>query len=293
VSPTFTTAKTSLRRRFGLLAPYLPELVAIRHDLRTALQVTVPLVGWPVEGPRLQSFCDRAGLTLEVHTRGGSQKAVISRNGLGVVPDAGTAGEAGRWFSYPTCCVEAYTSQGPKRTGDDFVNRMHTLVVDAPDRIDFRLNPFLRTSPFHLFKHFPCSLGCEATTELAERTRAHLERDLPELHAALQRFGRSPVLFLDSCGRGLSLDSARSDQNASDGLAYEAVFTDGDPTAQLGRSQRHTQEDVDQFLRIQEALATGDALTLVAGTLHILSDTDRVATFERPDGRVWKVLDFW
>jgi len=285
----FNRDKGLLRRRFGVLASYVPELVAIHHGLRTSLQVTLPLDALSAEQPRLERFCNKAGLALEIHRRGDAAKAVISRDGLGVVPDGGTARAAGQWFSYPACCVAAYTSQGPRQTGDDFVNRMTELVRQAPSILDFRLNPFLRTSPFHLYKHFPCSLDCQATAEKGEEIRLLLARTQPELHAGLLRYGASPVLFLDVCGKGISLDGGRVDGNR---VTYRQAFVDGDPTAQLHRSQRDSEPWVERFREVLASVSTGDELQLRERELVVRRDGQVLGGVQQPPDRLWRILDF-
>ncbi len=288
--PDFDRQKNLLKRRFGPLSSYVPELIAVHHDLKQSLQVTVKDADWEVEGPRLQRFCERACLTLEVHERRGAHKAVISKEGLREAPGAGTAQTAGRFFSYPRCCVDAYRGRGPRTTGDDFANRLGELVGSAPDSVDFRMNPFLRTSPFHLYKHFPCSLHCEATLALAETLLRSLHETMPELEGHIRVFGSAPVLFTDVCGAGLSLAGGVVDEQR---VAYEAVFTDVDPATHLDRAPNRTAADVALFQDLFEALELGDSLRLGGGGLLTVSQDSRtVAELRCPEHLVWRLLDF-
>lgn len=240
----FQRDKDEWRRRYRALTAHVPELIAIHAGLRAATQVTVSPAEWEREGPALRRFADRAGLHLQVHTKQGRPRLVYSRHRLPAVKDEAGEENPDNRLGYPPCCVQDFLAHS---RGNDFRERAHRLY-SKHQTLDFRLNLFLNTTPFHLFRHFPCRPDCAETLSLAGALLTVISQTQPMLASAIVRWCSEPVLFLDVAGVGISLVRHPADTSeVAHRVRYQAWFFDGHPMHRIGGARRHSSADVARF----------------------------------------------
>jgi hypothetical protein len=270
--------------RYGALALYLPEFIAVRAGLKRSLQITLTGFDGPEAGlERVQTWCEQAGLHCTPFVRDGSQKVLIALEPL-PAPQAGTDENADNRLTYPACCTANFKKRAHEYY---FITGLRDLLTHG-HRYAFEVNPFLVSTPFHLLSHFPCSLGCEATLGAARELLALLEARAPALHAGIVRWCSRPVLHLDVCGVGLVLDGALRGEEVS----YRGVQLVGAPAGRRRKAPGITDADVAQFEAVARAVAEGDGLSLRAGRLEVRRGGAAVATFTEPPHLAWALVGF-
>lgn len=285
----FQQDKDRYRSLYGPLAAYVPELVAMRAGLRTATQVSLDETPGPSTEQALRRFCDRVGFHLAFRRTRRKRMCLISLRPLAPIADGPDAANMGMVLGYPKCCMETYLREG---VGWDYARRMGALLAGRAT-MDFRLNPFLRTTPFHLFKHFPCRADCPATLKLADRLLQAIRQMAPELGRLVEDYNRLPVLFTGIRGAAISLAAPAM---IDDTLEYSGFFYDVNPSAQpMGPARERSAGMADQALfdGIVKALSRGTSLRRdSADGLLVYSGPRLVERVSLPRRYRWRLVSY-
>ncbi len=285
VSLPLTRVKDYYRKHYGVLSDYVPELIAMRAGLRQATQLSLNSDHYGRERPRLESFCDRTGLSLRTYERRGWVKILLSTESATKL-DPKDEDRLGDLFGYPDCCVGQFTTQHETQM-EPFINHMAPLLANH-ERLDFRTNLFLRTSPLHLVRHFPCALDCPETLRKADQLLQAIGNHNKRLHSEIVHFGQSPVLFLDVCGAGIVFEGTIEGNR----LRYTDSHCPIEVAHLLPLSAHNTETDCELFDEIAKMLERGDELLLEPGELLIHQQGRWLATFPRPDRLSWRLLRY-
>lgn len=285
----FESAKNRFHARFRILSPWAPELIAMKHGLRSAIMLHIP-PGENLESELswVQTLCHEKGfyqLAKDTYPRG--MDVVISNTPIGseLLKDEE---KLGGLFGYPACCIQKFTELTRAHRYSPLINDVADLVAQG-NRFDFKMNIFLQGSPFHLFKHFPCSLRCEETLSFAERLLDAIETENPELHESILRFNKVPVLYTDICGTAI-LFRGRMEGGC---IRYDELYADVNLSDILQFSRRNTAADARLFDDILDSLSTGNEVMLSADALTISGDPLRHQSRTFKSGRLfWKLLSF-
>lgn len=113
------------------------------------------------------------------------------------VNDSGDQARFGEILGYPKCCINNFLK---------FSKSKGRKEKYLKDKIDFRLNTFLKFSNFYLISHFPCSWKCKKTINYVERLLEFLKEYDKDYLDKLKKNLRYPALiafpkksnFLDS-----------------------------------------------------------------------------------------------
>jgi hypothetical protein len=289
----FSQVKAIYHQVLGCLAPYVPELLAMRAGLRAAIQLSFSSPEeFDAEIPSLVRLCEQSGFVLDVREANHEQKVFLSVAKLDDIEylDEHRMGEL---FGYPACCIDAFTGSGKdKELLDDshvfpLVNRIRGLISRS-DSFAFPMNIFLRTSPFNLYKHLPCSLDCDQTLDYARQVLRIVGDANPELHDHIVRFSRTTALYTDICASAILFEGRRVNNR----IDYNDFFYEYEPSGALDMSLYNLPEDCDLFAEIVAALGRGDRLVLTGRHLEVKRDRKRVHRFSRPDHLLWKLVEF-
>ncbi len=273
------------RRHYGILWDYVPELIAMRAGLREATQLSLDSTRYNRVRPQLEVFCRKADLKLRTYERRGKVKVLLSTASTAEMDPTDEA-RLGDMFGYPRCCVEHFMAH-KETLVEPFVNQMAELLGNR-DSVDFRMNLFLRPSPLHLVRHFPCAIDCAETLDRAEQLLRAMGRLNQRLYDEVVRFNRSSVLYLDVCGAGLVFEGER-DHNR---LRYSGTYCAVNVPTLLPLSGHNTMSDCDLLDELASMLELGDELLIRSDELEIRQKGQWLATFPRPDHLVWRLLSF-
>lgn len=314
-------ARDDYDHRHGVLAGYLPELVAMQHGLRPAIQLSMPdedalAEAWPVVHGRAEQL----GLHLSQRAEGHELKILLSRIDLGsyeynrprrssrLVAYArglvagirsrrlGVARERiedlrrgdterhGQLYGYPACCVRALEDRGHPPA---FIDDLRGLLRGA-GAYPFEMNPFLRTTPFHLYKQVPCSLRCGETQAAGRELLALLEQEEPRLAEQIRDFCRLPVLFTDVCSTGIVLDG----QAEGDRVRYRGIHVQGHPGSLLAMSSHNSRYDLQLFDEIVALLGRGDEVACGSGRVRVFHGGAEVGEVVAPSHLLWRIVHF-
>ncbi|HXS99418.1 MAG TPA: hypothetical protein VN915_01985 [Elusimicrobiota bacterium] len=273
--PSFDAFHQEYARKYKLLFPYVPELIAIHCGLRPALQLSV---GPDAEAARasIADFCARAGLRWSSYESEHGGRIVISREPV-EIPESGEA--FGALFGYPGCCSRAPRPDRP-------FDRLAGFWTESP--APFETNLFLRTTPFHLVKHLPCAPDCAATLAAARELLIAIDRVDARLGEIIRALGRAPAFSTDIGGIGVSLRGRRDGGR----VRYRERYFDVGLSGLIDSTRFARPGDSALFARIARALAAGDELALVAGRLEIFKDGSPVDAIEKPSRLEWRIVEF-
>jgi hypothetical protein len=283
----YHTAEGEMHRRYKQLAPYVPELIDMRFGERGAIQLTFSPHDWPRHRPALEEFCRQVGFHLSGRLVLGEHKVLLSRE----PPPSWKAKDQqlilGQLFRYPRCCVAAFDAQVEAATKNPFINQTGTLYRDVP-ALPFELNPFLRASPFHLFKHFPCAADCPATLAGARRVLDLVRTHQPGLARDIERFNRWPVLYTDVCGFGISLDGSVQGHR----VRYREAVHDGHPRSLQHLARHNRPEDLAVFEQLSAWLQQGDQVELDPDAITVGCGGREIGRVRRPAHLHWQLMRF-
>jgi len=284
----FDRAKSEYHKRYKLLAPYVPELIAMKAGLRTAIQMTLPMEkSFKQKLEMLGQFCSKVGFFLDHYEIHKENKILISGRDLNQVDweDKTLEYQMGELCAYPPCCIEKFATH--KEWTHPLINNVRDLIENA-ESFSFIMNPFLRTSPFHLYKHFPCRLDCPESIHFGEKLLEVIERENPGLHRDILRFNQAPALFTDICGIGIMFSGEIKDTR----LRYHDHYTDYDPSSIFQLSSVNRPAEKKLFVDLTDAISRADELVLDGDRLTLQAAGRKVKSFNKPDHLVWKVVDF-
>lgn len=284
----FEAVKAGYQRTYKVLAPYVSELIAMRVGLRTAIQVSLPVEEVALHEPVLMDFCQRTGFQLRSYDYAGYRKLLISTEKVAAVDwdDKLLEQRMGRLFGYPDCCIENFRDH--KEWVNPLMNRVGPLLRDAK-RLEFPMNLFLRTSPFNLVKHLPCSLSCEHTLKSAYKLLEAIARHNETLHEHILRFNRVPTFYTDICGTGILFVGER----VGNRIHYSSFYLQDRPDAGLDMSTINKPEDLELFGQLLDALAEGDVLALEGSRLEVRRNDSVLRGFEKPPHLLWQIIQFY
>jgi len=292
----FLDATARYYRRYDVLAAYVPELIAMHCGHKTSIQLSLP--NDDDLGPsliRLRDFCDRTGFHLARREEPDAIKVLLANRPL---PDDEFHDKAklGELLSYPACCIDHCIGND---LNNPLIDHLGDLIRDG-DCFPYWMNLFLQTSPFHLFKHYPCSLTCDVTSAYAQTLLEKIREANPSLWTHLRTFLPGPVLYTDICGAGICL-VGKPDTEAhpvgrgamgSVTVHYRDLFWDANPSQVGPMSRRNTPDDVELFGRLTSLLGQGDQVTLADDACVIRRGTRVMGRLKRPTHLHWKILEF-
>jgi hypothetical protein len=183
-------------RKYRVLGDYLPELIALKYHLKTATQLSLADEKlFLSEYPGIKRIAEKAGFYHYYYKNRQEYKVVISCERLRDFKINTIGDKQKRLLSIPDCCFAEFRARDPAHSDDWF--RDLSSPVKTANTAPFLLNPFTRASPFHLFKHRPCSLNCGKTFDYAARLLRHIKHDDPVFYTGIRMFLKVPVLLLD------------------------------------------------------------------------------------------------
>ncbi|NMB76028.1 MAG: hypothetical protein GYA21_12985 [Myxococcales bacterium] len=280
---SFAAARAEMERRYGILANHVPELIDMRFGRRRAIQLSLADEEYREHRPALLDFCRRAGFELRSRKSRGARKMLLLREGKKRAFDVGNEEQMGRRFGYPTCCARNFLSLAQ----DPFINEQDRRLV-AIEALPFELNPYLRTSPFHLFKHFPCRPDCAASLRTARRLLALVRAHQPRLAHDIERFNRWPALVTGVCGLGFVFDG----ELLGERLRYREAVSSGEAESLLPLSRQNHPEDAAVFSRLAALLSSCDEVALDEQGLSGWRRGQPVGRVRRPAHLTWRWLRF-
>ncbi len=280
---SFSAARAEMERRYGVLASHVPELIDMRFGRRRAIQLSLSDEEFREHRPALLDFCRRAGFELRPRKSRGAVKALLLRSDGRLAPDPEVEEEMGRWFAYPACCIRHF----PSLAQEPFINAQDARLAGR-EWLPFELNPYLRTSPFHLFKHFPCRPDCAASLRAARRLLALVRAHQPRLSRDIERFNRWPALVTGVCGLGFVFDGEFSGER----LRYRETVSSGEAASLLPLSRQNRPEDATVFSQLAGLLSSCDEVALDERGLTGWRRGQPVGRVRRPAHLAWRWLRF-
>lgn len=287
----FETAKADCQKKYGILASILPELIAVRFGLKKALTLKLSAKIFQIKHQNaLKKILSASNLYVEYYPsimEGNSFiNMLISNQKLSVIND-NEKDNADNRFSYPSCCIDAFLK---KDGAFYFENRNRDLSVgEKMDDFDFRMNPFLIASPFHLYSHLPCSLRCSKTLDYAKKLLDIIKCKNKQLYYDIIHFNRAPVLYIDICGTGILFKGIAKKQK----IIYKSFYYDFFPQKNvIERSNNNIPSDRILYHKLIKELAKGDQIDICDSGLMIRKGTELVAKVDRPNHLHWRILYF-
>lgn len=99
-------------------------------------------------------------------------------------------------FQYPKCCIDAYCNwQTDNEDIDPITTITSAFSFDGELRFHNFPNPFSRYFGLGLYSHFPCSLTCEKTRQIAKKSLDNLQIHFPKVADRLIQHENSFVIF--------------------------------------------------------------------------------------------------
>lgn len=104
-------------------------------------------------------------------------------------------------LKYPPCCIESYCKW---QTDNEDIDPITTITSRFQYngellRFDFP-NPFSRYFGAGLYSHFPCSLTCKETKQIAKKSLTNLQLLFPEVAYNLLEFENTLIIFQKEVG---------------------------------------------------------------------------------------------
>jgi len=181
---------------FGKYSRYASELICLKHDIRKIVQIDL--------SPREKSL---------------NLRRIITKTGLGIISrnlkfdkriirhfifnpqkigkmkknleNELNCEKIGELMGYPSCCVKAYI----KTT---IANRdiSNCMSIKRDEYFNFSVNPFVKfIHNAYPISHFPCSLHCKRSIELARRIYKTIKKECPSLYKKMYELSCYPILF--------------------------------------------------------------------------------------------------
>lgn len=271
------------RSAYGALTPRVPELIALRAGLQSALSLSVPRgAAGDRRVTQAQAFAARAKLDLEVANSPRGGRRVIFRAPT-PPPDLRSPAQREVFGRPPACCT---TARDTDRTLGDRV----WDLISADTHVSWLMNPFLAATPFQLFRHLPCGFDCRATRDGASALYEAIGQHNRRLVEQVRRFRTAPAFYPDLGGRAFLFEG----ECLAEVIRYDAVYLGGvgasSPLGRPGTTEDPAQKTLADDLT--QALSAGDGLTLAGPELTIRRGQRLVARFNRPPGLRWRLLDF-
>lgn len=110
----------------------------------------------------------------------------------------------GKLLGYPDCCIRFFEREKTHRRYEHMDLTMAAVRKTGP--FPFYNNRALKPFGYSLISHFPCSLGCKSTEEIAKRYLASLKDCSPYIASLLERHLKSFVIYTETRGVFYSYD---------------------------------------------------------------------------------------
>ncbi|TSA45275.1 hypothetical protein D4R51_02110 [bacterium] len=274
-------------KKFGITADILPEFLAVKFGLKKALSFTIASrKEFDKHYPLIKNICAKSKLWIDYVASKKNRhdfNILISKRKLNIINDDKDQNESNR-FSYPSCCIKSFNIRTHSYY---FTNNIKKLLIDQ-DTFDFRLNPFLINSPFHLYSHLPCSLHCEETLTYATKLLNITKRYNKTLYSHIVYFNKTFGLYLDICGMCLLFKGKLADGQ----INYKDFYPRKLYENRVRQSKRDSIESSNLFREICQALSEGNKFTLRDNKLIIKKNRKIVQIFEKPGRLYWKIIKF-
>lgn len=287
----FETAKKNFQKKYGILTSILPELIAVRFGLKKALTLKLSAKNFTAEQ---QNALKKKLWTSKIFVKfypsviegSGYINSLISNRKIDIINDDREENSDNR-YSYPSCCTKAFLK---KDGAFYFENRNRDLLAEEKMNVfDYRMNPFLITSPFHTYCHLPCSLRCSETLKYAKKLLNHIKRENKKLYSSIVYFNRAPVFYTDICGAGILFNGIARDRR----IIYKNFYYDFFPQKNLiDRSNNNLPSDCLLYHKLIKYLSDGNTVELLDSELLIKRGSKSVARLARPDHLHWRIVDF-
>jgi len=287
----FEKTRSACQKKYGILSSILPELIAVRFGLKKALTIKLSAKNFTAEQQNaLKEKLWTSKMFVKFYPSviegNGYINTLISKKNISIINDDKEENYDSR-YSYPLCCTKAFLK---KDGAFYFENRNRDLLEEEKMNVfDFRMNPFLITSPFHLYCHLPCSLRCSETIEYAKKLLNIIKRENKKLYSSIVHFNRAPVFYTDICGAGLLFKGIVKDRK----ISYTDFYFDFFPQKHIiDRSNNNLPSDRILYQKLIKHLSEGNAVELRDSELVIKRGSKSVARLTRPDHLRWRIVDF-
>jgi len=200
------------------------EIIYVLADLKPCCRVLLN----PAKIFELNKFCQNNNLHLELSSfkikkmldkgKGGfsnkiKKKSITDEDGLfyAYISKDKNRGEEAKYFEfarndsyhgkimgYPECCIQFYKRNKRnafKKQGDFMLFCSHELK-----KYPFYNNYALRYFGISLISHFPCSLDCKKSQNIAKKNLYFLKKNLPEIAKLFEKELKSCVIYTENNG---------------------------------------------------------------------------------------------
>ncbi|MFA6217763.1 MAG: hypothetical protein WDL87_08970 [Candidatus Omnitrophota bacterium] len=272
-------AKAYYYRKYRVLCDYLPELIALKYHLKIVTQLSLADEQlFLSEYPAIKKFAEEVGFYHYYYINRHEYKIVISCERLPKYHINRIGEQQKKLLSIPDCCFAEFHKVAPAHSDDWFRN--FRSVNKETNTFSFLLNPFTRASPFHLFKHRPCSLRCRNTFAYAEKLSRFIDHDNRVLYEEIRMFLKTPVLLLDKYAIGFEGKAERGKVQYKRIIYFYpcGVLKDVSPDGLLQG--------------MLQVLSCGDEFLLRHNELSVFRNGVFMSRYIPPAGRILRMIDF-
>jgi len=272
------------KKKYGLLAKNIPELIAVKFGLKDATSIDISHhCEFKKKYDIALNFCQKAGLRINYYEAAGEYKLIISKKKFELQKGEEIRDQnKNNWFSYPKCCIEKYRNEGQRNY---LINGLKKFF-EKKEIFNFKMNPFLANTPFHLFVHQPCSLECEKTLKYSQQLLNIIKQKNNELYNYIVLLNKTPAFYTDILGIGI-LFQGKKELNK---IFYKNFYFE--KQGSIAQSKYNTKEDLSYLKEIMQSIQQGDNLILKNNKLTIKKGNNNIAVFNKPEHLFWKIIEF-
>lgn len=273
-------------QKYSCLATTIPELIALKTDLKKSILITLH-DDEDVDDKyrKIRKFCKDTELVLKTYFREDELKLSISKQDL-KIPEQEEEQNIDNRFSYPECCIKKYTNR--KEKGHAILWLRETILKETNENIDFRMNPFLTNTPFHLYIHTPCSLRCEKTLSYAKNLLRIIKNKNFRLYEDIMRFSKGPVFYTDICMTPILFEGSYEKGE----IRYKNIYYPPSWNKNLKLFNNNTQEDIILLETIMTKLKKGDKMQVQDNNIIIKKEYKEILKIKKPEHLRWKMMIF-
>lgn len=203
----FSEELSFFKKKYSFLLRYMPEIIAVKTGLKTAMTIEVHDSDFTTFFEKTKDILSGSRLHFNHYPRKSNHNILVSNKGL-LAPFVFEKQNKGNRFSYPRCCIRNFSKMHAHNY--HLINSLRHILSDDKHHYNFRMNPFLIRSPFHLYVHIPCSLDCRKTLDYAARLLEKIRKKDISLYSAIVKFNKVPCFYTDVCGTGILLGGGNS-----------------------------------------------------------------------------------
>jgi|GEM_PF-3033997 len=294
----FENAKVYYHKKYGILDTILPELIAVKFGLKKAVTLKIATKKFSAS---IQSIIKKnlwySKLYVDYYPSVAEGNEVIimliSRKKLSIERIAIVKNENfENRFTYPACCISSFLEDHSEKRYTPYYGENKTRDLFIKNRqsvFDFKTNPFLRDTPFHLYIHLPCSLGCLNTLEYTNKLLNLIKIKNKKLYCDTIYFNRAPVFYTDICSRGVLFNGTVINRK----IIYKNFYYSFSPNKhQIEMMSHNLPGDRLLYIKLLKKISRGDQLELCGSKLVIKKNGKVVANVNKPDHLHWKVMNF-